>query len=136
MSNFQNRLISFMYGRCGADSLYGALLTASILLAIINIFADSLVLSLVGTVLLVYAVFRCFSKNRAARAKENAVWLKVWTPVKRSIGSMGMRIKDIRTRRYRRCPSCKSTLRLPIKRGKHYVKCPKCRAEFQVRILF
>ncbi|MBQ9082790.1 MAG: hypothetical protein IJY28_04750 [Clostridia bacterium] len=135
MSNFRNKLISFMYGRYGMDALYGALLTVSVVLAVINIFADSWILSTVGTVVLVYAIFRCFSKNHAARRKENEVWLKIWTPVGKWFGGLIMRLRDIRTRRYRRCPSCKATLRLPIKRGKHYVKCPKCRAEFQVRIV-
>lgn len=135
MSNFREKLISFMYGRYGGDALYGALLTVSIVLAVVNIFVDSWVLSLVGTVLLAYAVFRVFSKNFAARRKENALWLKVWNPVCRWFGGVWMRLRDIRTKRYRRCPSCKSTLRLPRKPGKHYVKCPKCRAEFQVRIV-
>ncbi len=135
MSNFRNKLISFMYGRYGMDALYGALLTVSVVLAVINLFVHSGILSAIGTVLLVYAVFRCFSKNHAARRKENDLWLKVWIPVGKWFGGMIIRLRDIRTKRYRRCPSCKATLRLPIKRGKHYVKCPKCRAEFSVRIV-
>ena len=44
------------------------------------------------------------------------------------------RIKDIKHKRYRRCPNCKAVLRLPKRKGTHYAKCPSCRANIKVNI--
>lgn len=125
----------FMAGRYGMDSLYGALFVLSMVIAGINIFVDSWILSVLMSVVLFFAVYRFMSRKRAQRAKENAAWLKVWAPVKCWFGRGWMRIRDGRSRRYRRCPQCKAMLRLPVRRGKHTVRCPRCSTEFQVRIL-
>ena len=125
-------LAKFMYGRYGADSLYKALLVLYAVLLIAQIFLDSWILAVLIVLTFVWMVFRLMSKNHIARAKENQIYLKLTAPIRR----LCLRIKDIRTKRYRTCPHCKATMRLPIKKGRHTVRCRKCNKEFKVRIIF
>lgn len=125
-----------MYGRYGIDSLYRALSTVYIILLITLIFFRHYAIAIAAGVLLFIMIFRMMSKNHAKRAKENQIYLKLTAPFRRFFGVNAKRIKDIKTKRYRVCPHCKATMRLPIKKGKHTVRCRACGKEFKVRILF
>lgn len=136
LQKLKYKLIQFMYGRYGADDLYKALLVVYLVLIIANIFIGSQIINVIMLAVLFWMIFRMFSKNHAARAKENMAYLKMAAPFKRFFSVNFHRIRDIRTKRYRVCPKCKATVRLPIKRGKHSVRCPKCGDTFKVNILF
>ena len=136
MGRFREKMMRFMYGRYGMDTLYLALITLCMILAGVNMFVHSGVISLLMSAVLFYALFRVMSRNTAKRAKENAAWLKMWRPIQAWFKRVWTRLRDIRVRRYRRCPQCRATLRLPIKRGKHAVDCPRCRCAFTVHIWF
>lgn len=135
MGNFKNKLASFMYGRYGMDDLSNFLFGAYLVLLIANLFIRTNIISILIYAIIFIMFFRTFSKNIYKRRMENEKFLKMWKPVK-SKGSMTIRrIKEIKTKRYRKCPHCKSVLRLPKKTGKHKVDCPGCHKEFEVRIL-
>lgn len=127
----RDKFIRFMYGRYGVDSMYKGMLILYLVLFVINLFLKENWLTWVMTALVFYMLFRLMSKNHIARAKENRVYLKLIAPFK----NIWMRLRDIGKKRYRTCPYCKATVRLPIKRGKHTVKCPKCSNNFNVKII-
>ncbi len=126
----------FMYGRYGVDSLYKGLLFLYLAFVILNMVFESFVFRILMSITLVYLIFRMLSKNHSARAKENQIYLKMTSPIKRFFKINTLRIKDIKTRRYRICPHCKASVRLPIKKGRHNVNCPKCSRSFTVNIKF
>ena len=138
MSFFQkigNSLARFMYARNGADHLGLALIWASIALNIVSIFvkkdAAYLVVNLASTVLMVWAIFRMFSKNLQKRRAENARFLeKVWWPVKRKLGAAKQQAKD-KDHKYFTCPNCRTVCRVPRGKGKIVITCPKCRTRIQ-----
>lgn len=136
---FIERLRAFMYGRYGIDDLAKAMLFIYVVLAVVNIFVRSLVASAIITwvqlALLLLMVLRFISKNFTARRRENEIFLKLFMPLVPHINMLKNRLRDIKYKRYRTCPNCKSVSRLPIKRGRHTVRCPKCRIEFKVFIL-
>lgn len=132
---FINKLREFMYGRYGTDQLNFALVILATLIIIINWFAGSRVLSLIYILILAYELYRIFSKNIYARRRENDIFLKFWNPVKKWFSTRRTRHKERKYYRYRTCPRCKATLRLPAKKGKHTAKCPRCNTEFEVRII-
>lgn len=139
MNSFKNKIFEFMQGRYGTDKLTVALLivyaAAGFLRIVIrNRVADYIILVLM-TGLLVFAVFRVLSKNIPKRQAENMAFIGFIGRISPRFILMKDRIKDIKTKRYRRCPECKNVLRLPVKRGKHNVKCPKCGSNFSVHIL-
>lgn len=124
-----------MYGRYGVDEMYIFLLVLYFVLFVVNCFVSSVIINGISVVLLVYAIFRSMSKNYAKRRKENEVFLKLYRPVKSEVILLKDRIKDFRTARYRKCPHCHITIRLPNKKGKHTVVCPKCRERMNVNIV-
>lgn len=134
MGNLKNRLARFMQGRYGADQLYMVSIVAYLILMIINLFLASRVLSSLMWVIIIWAIFRAFSRNIHKRRSENQKFLIVWHPIKSKTSLMVRRMKEIRTHRYRRCPNCKTVLRLPLKKGEHTVKCPRCKKKCKIHI--
>lgn len=134
VNKFTQKLALFMYGRYGVDELYYGLFGLWIALMLINSAADSVILAGLTSVVLVWQMFRFFSKNREKRRRENEVFLRFFKPVKSWFVLQRDRIRDRKTARYRKCPKCGAILKLPNKKGKHTTVCPKCSNRFDVRI--
>lgn len=134
MGRLKYRLMQFMYGRYGIDKLYFFLLAVYLLLAVLNLFLRSPLVSVLGTGVIVFMFFRVFSRNIYRRRAENEKFLRMWNRIKKHIKLTTRRIREIRTHRYRRCPSCSVMLRLPRRSGRHMVKCPRCGNRFRLNI--
>lgn len=130
--NWRDKLIRFMYGRYGIDNMWYGLLGAAILLAVLNLFFKMPLIQILQTAILVYAVYRVFSKNTTARRKENEYFNRFWSKIKLQF----RRVKDIRTHVYHTCPHCGKTLRFPRKKGLHNATCPKCGGALRVKVYF
>lgn len=76
MNKFKSMLYRFMYGRYGNDQLNVFLLGLSIVLIILNgiVFKNGIV-SLLVWILLIYEIFRTYSRNIYKRRRENEVFL-------------------------------------------------------------
>jgi DNA-directed RNA polymerase subunit RPC12/RpoP len=81
-------------------------------------------------------MFRAFSKNVAKRRIENNKYLKIANKVKGYFKLLSNRWKFRKTHVFKKCPKCKSVLRLKKKKGKHTVVCPHCNTKFQVKVKF
>ncbi|HBR02218.1 MAG TPA: hypothetical protein DD738_06380 [Ruminiclostridium sp.] len=136
MEKFRYKLIRFMSGRYGADQLYYAMTVLCILLMILNSFLRIPLLNILVWSLLILMVIRSFSRNIYKRQLENQKFLRIYNPVKAKVMLTVRKIREIRTNRYRTCPHCKASLRLPKKKGKHTVECPRCHKAFQVSVRF
>jgi LSD1 subclass zinc finger protein len=134
LNNLKYKLMAFMQSRYGPDPMYKGLFAVAMVLIILNLFVRSSVLYFLAMGLIVYSMFRFFSKDRARRAAENQRYLALRDKTKKRLLLIKNRIRDIRTHRYRSCPSCKTTLRLKKQVGTTHVKCPVCRNEFEVEI--
>ena len=136
MGNFKNKLAGFMYGRYGMDELSYGLFGVYLVLLLVNLFIRSNIINILIYAVIFIVFFRTFSRNIYKRRRENEKFIKLWKPVKAKASLTIRRIKEIKTKRYRKCPHCKSVLRLPRKAGKHKVDCPRCHKEFEVHILW
>ena len=125
-----------MYGRYGADQLFYTLIVLDLVCSVLGTLLRFPLLLLLGDIGLILAILRYFSKNIYKRREENRKFLDLWNACKRFFKRQRDRVRDRKVCRYRKCPKCKSVLRLPIKRGKHSVKCPRCGQSFDVHILF
>lgn len=132
--SFREMLTRFMAGRYGVDSLYYFLLAVYIILAVIDIFLKSAIISGIGLALYIYAIYRCLSRNVYKRQNENVKFLEIIEKPKKFVDLQKRKHRDRKTHVYRKCPSCKSNLRLPKRKGKHTVVCPCCKHRFEVRI--
>lgn len=134
MDGFKNKLIRFMQGRYGADELFYLLTALYLILTLVNIFAHSWVIHIIGLVLFAMAVLRSLSRNIPARQRENSLVTGLMNKlgIKRKAPAHPQR--DTVNFAYKKCPKCGKTLRLPRRKGKHSTKCPACGEEFSVKI--
>lgn len=150
--NFRQRIARFFYGRYGADNLYNALFVTELILLFVStvlnvlgyvepIFAIiSIALYVLSFGIVVWAMFRFFSRNIPARRRENEAWLRLKSKLGRK--SSPRRAKPRKTvlpadtpdHVFRSCPHCLATLRLPRRVGKHEARCPRCDGRFTVKV--
>ncbi len=129
----RERFYRFMQGRYGQDAFTRFLLGAMLACVVLNLLVGSRFLSIMAWTLLVYAYFRLFSRNHAARFAENQRYLNA-TAKLRYWFDQQKRLKE--ERKYHHiyvCPRCRQKIRIPKGKGKIMVRCPKCRHEFQKR---
>ena len=113
---------NFMMGRYGTDKLNMVILSAGLVACLLSGFFSSVKLNLLLTAvsygLMIWALFRCFSRNTYKRYQENRKFLQFFD-----------RLKD-RDHRYYDCPKCRQVVRVPRGKGKIAITCPKCREKF------
>lgn len=138
------KLARFLSGRYGADSLYNALFAVELLLlflgAVFSLLGKvspvlriiSIILYTLSLVLLIFAMYRFFSRNIPRRRKENEAWLRFKARFKRK--KKPTLPPDTPTHVFRVCPQCNATLRLPRQEGTHQVRCPRCGERFGVKV--
>lgn len=136
MWRIRESLSRFMTGRYGVDQFSFFLLGAYLVIAVVNMFVRTPIITILELLLLVYVFFRALSRNGYKRGAENTRFLMIWRAVAGWFRRTVTRIKEFRTKVYHKCPNCKATLRLPRRKGKHTVSCPKCHQDFQVKIWF
>ena len=131
--NLRYKLMRFLSGRYGPDTLFYILVLLAAVLSVINLFIRNIVLQLLVYALMIIAILRFFSRNTYARSRENR-----WVSEKiNAIKQKRDTYKDRRADRfhiYKKCPRCKAVLRLPRRIGKHKTICPRCSREFTVRV--
>ena len=133
MSFFQrlrNALSRFMYGRNGADQLGLCIIWVAILLDVISMLtknaAVSGVVGMITTVLVLWALFRVFSRNLEKRRAENARFMeKVWWPISRRMAGKRQQRMD-KEHCYFTCPGCGAVCRVPRGKGRIVITCPRC----------
>ena len=130
---FRQRLAGFLVGRNGPDTIYNVCIWSSLVLAVLGMFWDSLLCSLLYLGLFGYAIFRFFSRNVAKRRAENQAFRNFFGRFRRN-SQMRKKQKADKEHVYKVCPLCKAQLRLPYKKGEHTVCCPRCKGEFSVKI--
>lgn len=131
--NFRYKLMQFFSGRYGYDGLSGGIFILAAATAIVNVFLRSYLAQLFVYALILYALFRTFSRNIEARKRENAWFLKKLNFIRRK-SELYKRQKNDSLHIYKKCPKCKAILRLPRRIGKHRTVCPRCSHEFSVNV--
>ena len=112
-----------MMGRYGQDQLgtvlFAAGLVSMVLSMIFGRFWLSSLFSFLSWFLLLWCIFRMYSRNIEARSRENRAWVNFFA-----------HLKD-KDHRYFHCPQCRQTVRVPRGRGKINIRCPKCQTRFE-----
>ncbi len=135
MNKIKNAFIRFMTGRYGPDALYKFLLFLYIALIIVNIFIGSPLIHYLALAVLIYMMFRFFSKNIYKRQEENRKYRAIREKARKWINLQKNKFKFRKTHIYRKCPSCNANIKLPKIKGNHICNCPKCKKDFNVKVL-
>lgn len=135
----RNAFIQFMYGRNGLDKLAVTSVWIGLLLDVIAPFflyhrhrMLGSVLHWAATLLLLYAVFRIFSKNLNKRREENQRW-QAWLWQKKSSRSGAKARHADKEHKYFTCQHCGTICRVPVGKGTVVITCPKCGAQIRGR---
>lgn len=134
MGKFTDKVQKFFYGRNGNDKLNNFIFFLYIVLLIVYLFVQHISLIIIATVLLFINIYRMLSKKLYVRQKENAIYIKITSLIKRPLLRFFHRIRDRKTHVYKRCPNCKRVLKLRKVKGTHTVKCPICANHFNIKI--
>ena len=126
--NFKNKLNAFMRGRYGPDELYNFLFIIYIIVFIIDLFTKSLLFNYFEIVIIFTIFYRFFSKNIYRRKKENQKFINIKNKVLKPFKNIKRNIKD-KEHVYKKCPKCKTVLKLPLpsKKGFKSALCPHCK---------
>lgn len=124
IQSLSDRIQAWMYGRYGYDELSGFLSVAAIILVFLSVFSP--VFQVIGLVMLVWGMFRAYSKNIGKRQKEREAYLNFIGKIKQSFKRRKNMWRERKTHRYYKCPNCKVHLRVPKGRGQIEISCPKC----------
>ena len=81
----RNRLLQFMAGRCGPDGFNQFLSIAALVCLVINLFTGSVTLYVIALALLVYSLYRMFSRNLARRYQENMAYYRLRNRLRRAL---------------------------------------------------
>lgn len=125
LQNFAHKLQVWMYGRYGYDELSKVLTISALVCIIFSIFAP--ILNSIALLLMIWSIYRTYSKNIVKRQKERDFYLKSVDKVKKFFKLRKNIWRDRKTHRYYKCPTCKSYLRVPKGRGEIEISCPKCK---------
>ncbi len=123
----------FMNGRYGFDQLSQSMLVFSIIIMGIGILTDFRLINYIAYLTLIFIYIRAFSKDVYKRYEENQKFLKFWNPIRSKWIGFINRIRQSRTHKFYKCPSCKKQLRVPRGKGKINITCPECKTKFEAR---
>ena len=126
----KEKLMRFMYGRYGVDSLGKFLIVMALAAMLIAGWADSSILSLLSWFCIIYAYFRMFSRNVYKRSSENQWYLNKTAKIRNFFARQKYMISQRKTHRIFKCPTCHQKIRVPKSKGKIEIRCPKCNTKF------
>ena len=131
------KLRQFLYGRYityGNDLLSKVLIFTCLGLAILNLFLRIVFIQIIEYALIIFFIYRLFSKNIVKRQSENAKLLKFFHKLKGKKEFAKRKYSEKETHIYKTCPHCSVTLRLKRIKGEHNVICPRCKNSFKVTV--
>jgi DNA-directed RNA polymerase subunit RPC12/RpoP len=126
----RERLIRFMHGRYGMDSLGKFTVITGVVAMLLAGWNDSLILSLLSWICIVYTYFRIFSRNIYKRSSENQWYLNKTYKLRSAFYREKNLMIQRKTHHIYKCPACRQKIRIPKGKGRIEIRCPKCSATF------
>lgn len=132
LNNAGQRMNRWLQNHNGTDRYGLFLIGVSVVVELIGILSGAQYLLLVTDALLIYELFRFFSKNLVKRSIENQKYMKAERVIVRGTKVFWKNITD-RKYKYFLCPQCAQIVRVPRGHGSVSIICPQCHHEFAGR---
>lgn len=129
----KSAMSGMMSGRNGVDNLGMASLWTGLIISLVDMFVGTGLLSLLGTALYIYAVWRMLSRNTYKRAEENTRYVQWRYGLTTKAKQFWLRLKNSKEYKYVHCSQCKTLIRLKRGVGERSIRCPKCQNQFTVK---
>ena len=138
----RDKFLKFMYGRYGVDEFGKTMLLTAIVLSvlgmIINLFNFgfwiSFACSVLSTALMIYIIYRAFSRNINKRVLENHKFLARTEKIRAYFRFCKTRYNDRKLYSYVKCPNCRNYSRVPKGKGKIKITCRVCKKQFERKV--
>lgn len=134
MKNFKAKLSNWIRTRTKIDQLNLFLLFLSLLFLILYQFINANIFLIFETFFFLLFIFRFFSYHYGICSNQNLLFKKIVRKIKQPFILTYHKIRDRKTLIYKKCPSCKKTLRLKRIVGAHTVRCPICKNSFEIKV--
>ena len=121
------RMASFMYGRYGSDALTKFLTVVALVLMVLSCFPKLGVLYLLALAVMIWSIFRIFSRKFDKRRRELDLYLRIQKPIVNFFKLSRNKWRDRKTHVYFKCKKCKAVLRVPKGKGSIVVICTRCK---------
>lgn len=131
--NMEQKLAAWLRGRNGSDELSVFSIAVALLLVLLNMFVNSIILSVIALVLVAYAWWRMSSKDLESRENENGVFLEFIGPMRTWLQNPAQAVGEARAYKHLKCPECGQRVRVPRGKGRVRVSCPKCHNKFEAK---
>lgn len=135
MRNFLEKMAwkmeRWMEGRNGLDDLARHLYYLGFALLVISLFDRTGLISLLAMIVIIYAMFRAFSKKLDKRQAENAAYMAKTAGIRRRLAQYRLRFSERKQYRFVKC-KCGVTLRVKRGQGTKEIICPKCQQHMTV----
>lgn len=119
----------FAQGRYGQDELSFFLNILALALVVLAWVPGMSFTVVPAMALLIWALFRCYSRNIPARQAEREAYLRLRGKFTGFFVLQKQKWIDRKEFRYFRCKQCGAVLRVPKGKGKVKVTCPKCHSQ-------
>lgn len=126
----KEKLMRFMTGRYGLDSLGKATIATALAAVVLASLFDAEILSVLAWVLILCAYFRMFSRNLYKRSAENQIYLAKTRRIRTWFSTQKNLMAQRKTHHIYTCPSCRQKIRVPRGKGRIEIRCPKCHTHF------
>ncbi len=133
----RNKFLKFMIGRYGVDEFSKTMAFTAVFLSLLRLFLKgwaSLILSILTLMIIVFVIYRTFSKNINKRVMENHKFLGKTNRFRNLLRFYKTRYNDRKTYRYIKCPNCKNYSRVPKGKGKIKITCRVCKKQFNKKV--
>ncbi|MCM1047113.1 MAG: hypothetical protein NC433_01650 [Clostridiales bacterium] len=124
LQNLGEKMQIWMYGRYGYDELSKTLFIVAFVLMFLSFLFPPF--SSIALVLLIWTIFRTYSRNIEKRRNERNAYLGFVGKTRQGWKRRKDMWRERKTHRYYKCPNCRVYLRVPKGRGKIEISCPKC----------
>jgi len=116
-----------MYGRNGYDELSMVLYFIALLFVLLSyIPVVGFAFTILSFAVMIWSLFRTFSKNLVRRRRELALYYKIKNAPRQARQLRKNKKRDKKTHCYFKCPQCRAVLRVPRGKGEIIVTCPRC----------
>ena len=133
----REKFMRFMIGRYGVDEFSKTMAFTVVFLSLLRLFLTgwaSFIFSIISLLLVVFVIYRTFSKNINRRVMENHKFLSKTNKLRSFIRFTKTRYNDRKTYRYIKCPNCKNYSRVPKGKGKIKITCRVCKKQFDKKV--
>ena len=133
LQNISYKVQGFMQGRYGSDELSGFMCIAALVSIVLSWIPKLTFFIFITWILLIWMIFRTFSKNLYKRQLEREKYLKIKGKISSRFNTYKRMWTERKTHKYYKCPNCRTRVRIsrPPKGKNIMVHCNRCGNDFK-----